>query len=109
MNVPAAFLTDVCVGMREEKGVYVYQFESQDGMLILGNGEEVSDIAIEMQNPAAISWPVNTGKQTGIKFEHPEDGAVKDSTFKMDLDDSVYSNYCEGKIYGRQDSAIESI
>lgn len=88
MNVPAAFLTDVCVGMREEKGVYVYQFESQDGMLILGNGEEVSDIAIEMQNPAAISWPVNTGKQTRIKFEHPEDEAVKDFTFKMDLDDS---------------------
>lgn len=46
-------------------------------MLILGNGEEVSDIAIEMQNPAAISWPVNTGKQTRIKFEHPEDEAGK--------------------------------
>lgn len=87
MNVPAAFLTGACVGMREEKIGYVYQLESRDYTLILGNGEETTYLTIEMQNPAAISWPVNTSNQTRIKFGNSEDEAVKDFTFKMDLDD----------------------
>lgn len=86
MNAPAAFLAGACVGMREEKNVYVYQFESQDYTLTLGSGEETTNLAIGMQNPSAISWPVNTSNQTRIKFGHSEDEAVKDFTFKMDLD-----------------------
>lgn len=87
MNTPAAFLSDACVGMKEEKGGYVYQLESRDYTLTLGSGEEKTTFTIEMQNPAAISWPVNTSNQTQIKFGHSEDEAVKDFTFKMDLDD----------------------
>lgn len=30
MNVPAAFLTDACIGMREEKNECIYQFKTQD-------------------------------------------------------------------------------
>lgn len=87
MNVPAAFLAGSCVGMREEKNGYVYQLESRDYTLTLGSGEETTSFTIEMQNPSAISWPVNTSNQTRIKFGHSEDEAVKDFTFKMDLDD----------------------
>ncbi len=87
MNVPAAFLSNSCVGMREEKVGYVYQLESRDYTLTLGNGEETTNFTIEMQNPEAISWPVNTSNQTRIKFRRSEDEAVKDFSFKMDLDD----------------------
>ena len=89
MNIPAAFLAGACVGMREEKNGYVYQFESRDYTLTLGSGEETTSFTIEMQNPSAISWPVNTSNQTRIKFGHSEDEAVKDFTFKMDLDDQA--------------------
>lgn len=87
MNVAASFLADACVGMREEKNRYVYQFESQDDTVVLGNGAETTNLTIKMQNPTAISWPVNTSNKTRIKFEHSEDEAVKDFSFKMDLDD----------------------
>ena len=87
MNVSAAFLADSCVGMREEKSGYVYHFVSQDYTLTLGKGEKITNLTIEMQNSAAISWPVNTNNQTKIKFEHSEDEVVRDFTFKMDLDD----------------------
>lgn len=87
MNVPASFLADSCVGLKEEKNGYVYQLESRDYTLTLGNGDESTNLVIEMQNPAAISWPVITGNQTRIRFAHSEDEAVKDFSFKMDLDD----------------------
>ena len=73
--------------MREEKSGYVYHFVSQDYTLTLGKGEKITNLTIEMQNSAAISWPVNTNNQTKIKFEHSEDEVVRDFTFKMDLDD----------------------
>ena len=87
MKAPASFLADSCVGMKEEKAGYVYQLESREYSLVLGDGDEKTDITIEIQNPAAISWPINTSNQTRIRFNHPEDEVVKDFTFKMDLDD----------------------
>lgn len=89
MNAPAAFLADSCVGMREEKVEYVYLLESRDYTLTLGDGEETTNFTIEMQNPAALSWPVNTSQRTRIKFGLSEDEAVKDFSFKMDLDDQA--------------------
>lgn len=89
MNAPAAFLADSCVGMREEKVGYVYLLESRDYTLTLGDGDETTNFTIEMQNPAAISWPVNTSQRTRIKFGLSEDEAVKDFSFKMDLDDQA--------------------
>lgn len=86
MNAPASFLADSCVGMKEEKSGYVYQFESRDYSLVLGDGDEKTNITIEMQKPAAISWPINTSNQTIIRFDHSEDEVVKNFTFKMDLD-----------------------
>lgn len=91
MNTSAAFLADTCVGMREEKNGYVYQIESRDYTLTLGNGDTTTNFTIEMQNPAAISWPVNTSNQTKIKFNHSDDEVVKDFYLKMDLDDQSTS------------------
>lgn len=87
MNAPASFLADSCVGMKEEKAGYVYQLEAKDYALVLGDGDAKTNITIEIQNPAAISWPIDTSNQTRIRFDHSEDEAVKDFTFKMDLDD----------------------
>lgn len=87
MNAPASFLADSCIGMKEEKAGYVYQLESREYSLTLGDGDEQTSITIEMQNPAAISWPINTSNQTRIRFDHSEDEVIKDFTFKMDLDD----------------------
>ncbi|MBD5540058.1 MAG: DUF87 domain-containing protein [Lachnospiraceae bacterium] len=87
MNAPAGFLADSCVGMREEKSGFVYQLESRDYTLTLGNSGDITNFTIETQGKTAISWPVNTSKQTKIKFSHSEDEAIKDFSFKMDLDD----------------------
>lgn len=89
MNAPASFLADSCVGMKEEKTGFVYQLESRDYAVTLGNSGSLSNLSIEMQGPSAISWPVYTSNLTKIKFDQPEDEVIKDFSFKMDLDDQA--------------------
>lgn len=87
MNAPAGFMADTCVGMKEEKSGVVYQLESKDYTLTLGNSGPQAELLIELDGTPAISWPVSTTNQTKVKFEHSDDEAVKEYTFKMDLDD----------------------
>lgn len=89
MNVPASFFAGSCIGMKEEKGEYVYQFEACDYSVTLGNGSVTTDLLIEMDKTAAISWPVITKNKTKIKFSHSEDEVLKDYLFKMDLDNQA--------------------
>lgn len=87
MNVPAEFFADTCIGMKEEKTGFVYQLESRDYTLTLGNSGTPVEFTIEMQNKCSTPWPVNTANLTKIRFEHSDDEAIKDYTFDMNLDD----------------------
>jgi len=90
MNAPAGFLADSCVGVKQEKtGEVVYQLEAKDYLLRLGNAGDEIDLKIEMQANTSTPYPISTSKVTKVLFEHSDDEAVKDYTFKMNVDDQA--------------------
>lgn len=86
MNVPCGFFADACTGLLKDKSGIVYQLESNDSTITLGREGNPSNLLVNIQNPAAISWPVTTSNKTKITFEHSDDEIVKDYTIKLDLD-----------------------
>lgn len=89
LNAPIGLFADSCVGMKEEKEGYVYQLESRDYTVLLGDEGSPITINVEMHGNNAISYPVNTSNQTKIRFNHSDDEAVKDYLLKLDLDDDA--------------------
>lgn len=88
MNAPTGFLADSCVGIKQEKsGEVVYQLEAKDYLLKLGNTGEEIDLTIEMQSNSSTPYPINTSNSTKIWFQHSDDEAIKDYTFRMNVDD----------------------
>lgn len=91
MQAPAGFLANSCVGVQEKAGDVIYQLEARDYVLRLGNAGDEIDLRVEMQSSPATPYPVSTSNLTKVIFEHSDDEAVKDYTFKMNVDDQTAS------------------
>ena len=90
MNVSLGFLADSCIGIKEENKQIVHLLESTDYVLTLGNDSNPVPVFVEVRGKNAETTYINPQQSTKISFKHPEDEAIKECGFKINVEDGVY-------------------
>lgn len=86
MNTTPNFFPDTFTGIKKKSNSIVYNFETLDYKINLGEGEQ-TEICLECTKIQDVPVPIQTTANTQICFECPEDESVADYQVKFLLDD----------------------